>query len=258
MLKTVTNSVKTTTFCLSSPTTKSLLHFFPQAGYVTGIHEVLCRLTLYGRGIEMRTVALDGGRLGQPDGVRLEDAFPSLRGDTAGLFGLDIELSCNHSRVNLTASQCVVELVGGDFRVPIYSSPFEGMNVEVDEESQLPPSSQAEHSPQFIPMPAIHDAFTITSLVLVNSTSDTVRPELYQLVNGEMVALQAGAILANSAVEIPMDEFLFKSRTPLEHGWGLVRAGAIYALRDATLKGVKVYALARDAASKVPVSVVCL
>ena len=97
----IPSTVKTALFCLSTSSIKTRVHFFPSAGASTSHQPITCVLSLFGKGIEKRSVMLDGGRLNQPDGVRLEDAFPSLRGEASGIFGLELQLSSQQGRANL-------------------------------------------------------------------------------------------------------------------------------------------------------------
>ena len=63
---------------VSSGLTRTVVHFFPAARGVASPYSVSCRLTLFGGGIERRSVVLEGARLNQPDGLFVDEAFPEL------------------------------------------------------------------------------------------------------------------------------------------------------------------------------------
>ena len=117
------STVKTVMFCLSTSSIKTRVHFFPTAGSSTSHQPITCVLSLFGKGIEKRAVMLDGGRLNQPDGVRLEEAFPTLRSEASGIFGLEIQLSSQQGRVSLLESQAAIELVSPQSSLLYYSAP---------------------------------------------------------------------------------------------------------------------------------------
>jgi len=135
MQRVVTNSVRSLVFCLSTASIKTRIHFFPSAGAAGGHLPISCLLTLFGKGVEKRSVLLDGGRLNQPDGLRLEDAFPALRGDVSGVFGLEIQLSCSQGRVNLLHSQTAIEFVSSTSSMVYGGAPFSPMTEETDDQS---------------------------------------------------------------------------------------------------------------------------
>jgi hypothetical protein len=215
-------------------------------------------LTLFGKGVEKRTVMLDGGRLGQPDGVRVEDAFPALRGDVAGIFGIEIQLACPQARVNLLSSQSAVELVSPQFSVMYGAGPFMAM-VGGDngapsgaQEFALPPKRRASSGA------GLQDSYFVSSLVVVNAGPQPVRPDVYRRTKNDSVALQVGSVAAESALEIPLDEALFRESAPHECLWGLVRAEAMYVRGDSSRSDVGYYVMYRDSVTKRPVSVCSL
>ncbi len=278
------NTVNTYGFCLSSAAIKTRVHFFPSAGVSTGPFSISCMLTLFGKGIDKKSVMLDGGRLGQPDGVRLEDAFPALKSDTSGIFGLAVQLSCQPSRINLLSSQAVVELVSPHFSVMYGLSSFqpsllpdaETSSDVIQESSSLAGSSGSAPTLQRKRVSsgvAIQDSSLVSSLVVVNSTSEIVKPDVHRNAAEPRVALQLGTVAAESTLEIPLEEALFRDSAPHESGWGLVRAEAVYAApsthgphsqglrvqaNDSHQSGVGYFILYRDAVSKRPVSVCAL
>lgn len=230
------HTVSSTTFCLHSPSIKTRVHFFPSAGATTGPYSITCTFTLFGKGIEKRSIAVDGGRLGQPDGIRLEDAFPALRGDSSGVFGITLELSCQQQRVNMLPSQAVVELVTPQcplmFGFPRFTpveSAHEGESSLTSSATSLA-SKNGEESSGYGSVGAaqqgvaLMDSFSTTSLIVVNPSPLVLKPALYKLVRGERMPLHVGTVAAESAVEIPLEEALLRESSPFECTHGLLRA----------------------------------
>jgi hypothetical protein len=247
-------------FCLSTSSIKTRVHFFPTAGSTTSHQPITCVLSLFGKGIEKRAVMLDGGRLNQPDGVRLEDAFPNLRNEASGIFGLEVQLSSQQGRINLLQSQAAIELVSPQASILYYSSPFV---VDVPEAAAAEPSADimqrlADARRRSFMGVGMQDSFVTTSLVMVNSTKETVRPSIYHGVGEEAQSLPVGNIAPESAMEIPLEESLFKKTTPHECLWGLSRAEKISVGPDSLTPHTAFYVMYRDPVSKRPVSVCAL
>lgn len=260
MDRVVPSTVKTVMFCLSTSSIKTRVHFFPSAGSSTSHQPIACALTLFGKGIEKRSVMLDGGRLNQPDGVRLEDAFPSLRGEASGIFGLEIQLSSAQGRVNLSHSQAAVELVSSQSSLLYTSAPFvadaEASGQEV-ETGDVIARLQAARRKSFVGI-GMQDSFVATSLIMINSTQENVRPSIFHGVGEEAQSLPVGNIAPESAMEIPLDESLFKKSSPHQCLWGLSRAEKISVGSDSLSPNTAFYVMYRDPVSKRPVSVCAL
>ena len=257
MEKVVTNTVRTLAFCISSANTKSRVHFFPAAGISSGPYPIFCKLTLFGKGVERKSVMLDGGRLGQPDGLRLEDAFPTLRSEQSGMFGLEIELSCpQQSRINLLPSQCFIDLVGPQYSIQYSAAPFIPTKAEASEVSGYSMASEVVSSVRRRPRIGIgmHDAYLVTSLVSVNSEKNPLRPELWKVANSKVSSLQVGTVAAESALEVPLDDFLFRESQPQEASWGLMRTEGVF-LSEIPNDNIAFYMLYRDSQGRKPVSV---
>lgn len=253
-------AVKTVMFCLSTSSIKTRVHFFPTAGSTTSHQPITCVLSLFGKGIEKRAVMLDGGRLNQPDGVRLEDAFPTLRNEASGIFGLEIQLSSQQGRVNLLQSQAAIELVSPQASILYYSAPFVADVSEVvapEPSGDLSQRLAAARRRTFVGV-GMQDSFVTTSLVMVNSTNETVRPSIFHGVGEEAQSLPVGNIAPESAMEIPLEESLFKKTTPHECLWGLSRAEKISVGPDSLTPHTAFYVMYRDPVSKRPVSVCAL
>jgi hypothetical protein len=253
-------AVKTVMFCLSTSSIKTRVHFFPTAGATTSHQPITCVLSLFGKGIEKRAVMLDGGRLNQPDGVRLEEAFPTLRNEASGIFGLEMQLSSQQGRVNLLSSQAAIELVSPQTSIMYYSAPFVP---DVDEavvpepQGDLSQRLAAARRRSFVGV-GVQDAFLTTSLIMINSTNETVRPAIFHGVGEEAQSLPVGTIAPESAMEIPLEESLFKKTTPHECLWGLSRAEKISVGPDSLTPHTAFYVMYRDPVSKRPVSVCAL
>ncbi len=253
-------AVKTVMFCLSTSSIKTRVHFFPTAGSTTSHQPITCVLSLFGKGIEKRAVMLDGGRLNQPDGVRLEDAFPTLRNEASGIFGLEVQLSSQQGRVNLLQSQAAIELVSPQASILYYSSPFVP---DVPEVVAVEPSADImqrltdARRRTFVGI-GMQDSFVTTSLVMVNATKETVRPAIFHGVGEEAQSLPVGNIAPESAMEIHLEESLFKKTTPHECLWGLSRAEKILVGPDSLTPHTAFYVMYRDPVSKRPVSVCAL
>jgi hypothetical protein len=262
MEQSVSQSVVATGFCLSSQSIKTRVHFFPFAGAISGPYSIACTFTLFGKGIERKSVTVDGGRLGQPDGIRLEDAFQAVRGEASGIFGLQVSLSCQNHRAMMTASQLSIEVVSPQFNV-VYGVPFflaTGQTTDAGSNDAIPPvpSITREEIGSGV---ALQDSFSTTSIVVVNPSETVVRPNLFRLLDGKRVALHLGTVAPNAAVEMPLEEGLFRSSKPIECGWGLVRAEAIYrgvSEEEAALTASSqpsYFVVYRDPVTKKPVSV---
>ncbi len=253
-------AVKTVMFCLSTSSIKTRVHFFPTAGSTTSHQPITCVLSLFGKGIEKRAVMLDGGRLNQPDGVRLEDAFPTLRNEASGIFGLEVQLSSQQGRVNLLQSQAAIELVSPQASILYSSSPFVA---DVPEVAAAGPSADImqrlvdARRRSFVGI-GMQDSLVTTSLVMVNSTKETVRPSIFHGVGEEAQSLPVGNISPESAMEIPLEESLFKKTSPHECLWGLSRAEKISVGPDSLTPHTAFYVMYRDPVSKRPVSVCAL
>ncbi len=255
----VSQSFKALVFCISTSTIKTRVHFYPSAGSSGGHHAISCLFTLFGKGIEKRSVLLDGGRLNQPDGVRLEDAFPTLRGEASGVFGLEIELSCQQSRLPLQSSLAAVELVSPQSTVMYMSVPFlpSGEQGAIEEKAEHETRLSHPRRQSFMGV-GLQDSYFSTSLVMVNSSDDTVRPSVFHRSGENASALQVGTLAPHSAVEIPLEEALFKESSPHECLWGLSRAEKISVDANSITPETAYYLMYRDTASKRPISVCAL
>lgn len=259
MQRTVTNSVRTLVFCLSTASIKTRIHFFPSAGATGGHFPVSCLLTLFGKGIEKKSVLLDGGRLNQPDGLRLEDAFPVLRGEVSGVFGLEIQLSCQQGRVNLLSSQAAVEFVSTSSSMMYGCAPFAPMTEETEEQA-LPPLADRSQSarPRSGAAIAVQDSSLASSLVIVNAAAAPLKPELSHASQAAMKPLHVGTLSPESVIEVPLEEAMFRDSAPRDTIWGSVRVEKMLMPESARASECSYYLLFRDPATKRPVSACAL
>ena len=153
-------SVSWITCAISSAISRSIVHFFPSAQITSAPYPVVFKLSIFGKDIQPKYVALEGGRLGQPDGVRLEDAFPQLAEGVSGLIGLKIEVTTPQPRIDLSPSQCVMEII----------SSAQSVRFNLRQVGQTEKRSNAPQPQKSVPIVAgINDAFFLSSLALVNA-----------------------------------------------------------------------------------------
>jgi hypothetical protein len=253
MERVVANSVVTRAFCLTTPTIRSRVHFFPSAGTIAGHYPVSCELTLFGKGIQRRSVKLEGGRLNQPDGIRLEDAFPALDHETSGVCGLEVVFECSQARINLSTSRLVVEIVSPQFALTYGAVPFRPTVLHDGEGND--PSASGKGQVGI----AMQDSYMTPSLIVVNPTEELLRPDFrYTTLRDADAPLQLGTVAAESVVEFPLDDALCKNASAHELLWG---RAAVERMRGGESWGrgrSACYILYRDPASKRPISVCAL
>jgi hypothetical protein len=199
------------------------VHFFPFSGSVAAPYGTECRLTLFGSGVVERSVLLEGARLGQPDGLRLEDAFPEVGAHAEGaLLGLQIDLESTQQRIDLSASGCFVEFLrpGGGAAGALRFRPL-----RMTAESSGVGTKDGEVA---APCVVVADRFQTTSLVVVNRSAEPVipfvrRPEVGAAsrqggVNPASVALPS--VAPRAVVEFEFDVATFGPAAEQECSWG--------------------------------------
>ena len=97
-------------FCQNSQLTKTIIHFFPSSGATGAPYQVQCTLTLLRTEVEPLTIAVEGAKISQPNGIAVEDAFPEVRDIPNSLLPIFVEISSGQGRQDLAKSECVVEL----------------------------------------------------------------------------------------------------------------------------------------------------
>jgi hypothetical protein len=243
-------------FGISGALTRTTVHFFPSAGTVTVPHPASVALTFFAPGAGEQRVVLDGARFSQPDGVRVDDAFPQVADKISGTFGLRVEVSTSEPRVDLSGSQCVIEITtqGKSTRfVP-----------KVIEDGAPGESESVTALPVF---PLLKDAFHVTSLVIVNGEKEAFAPTLSEPTAQAGLApvlatipLATPAFAPLSTGEVQFDDGLnsklLEDRPAKECGWGLLRSRSII-LPDLP-RETAAFAVYRDVVNRRPISVVAL
>ena len=247
------NGVKACLFCLSTPTVKSRIHFFPSAGSTGGHHPVLCQVTVFGKGIERRSVQLDGGRLNQPDGIRLEDAFPSLNVEAIGMCGVEMSLMCPQGRVNLLNSRIVIEMVSPQFALAYSAARCRTID-EPESDSPLKVGRNTDSSVGI----GIHDSSMSSSLVVVNAGEEMFRPDFSHVAPSGDAPFPIGTVGGGSVVEFSLDETLCKTGAVRQSLWGDTRVEKVWSEALPELDSVACYMLYRDPVTRRPLSVCAL
>ena len=248
------NTVVTRAFCITTSAIRSRVHFFPSAGTTAGHYPVSCEVTLFGKGIERRSVRLEGGRLNQPDGIRLEDAFPALDQETSGMCGIEVVFECSQGRLNLRNSRLIVEIVSPQFSLAYSAAPFAPI-AEPNDES--PDAGKRDVQDGMIAV-AIQDSRTLPSLIVVNPTEELLRPDLVRALPEGQAALPVGTVAPLSVVEFPLDESLCKNAAHHETLWGSAVVEKLWAGSSWGRDRAACYVLYRDPISKRPITVCAL
>lgn len=248
------NTVVTRAFCITTPAIRSRVHFFPSAGTTAGHYPVSCEVTLFGKGIERRSVRLEGGRLNQPDGIRLEDAFPALDQETSGMCGIEVVFECSQARLNLCNSRLVVEVVSPQFSLAYSAVAFSPIIEPIDESAA---ATTDVIDDEMIAI-AIQDGRMLPSLIVVNPTEELLRPDLVRSVPEGQAALSLGTVAPQSVVEFPLDESLCKNAPHHETLWGSSVVEKLWAGSSWGRDRAACYVLYRDPISKRPTTVCAL
>lgn len=236
-------SVKWRGFAYTSSVHRTFLHFFPASHHGNAPYSVIARCRVFGGENPPEEIALEGLRLAQPDGFRLDEAFSDLEAKHGTLCGFDFELVASENRIDLAASRVAVELVSGASSVRFWLTQC----LSGERESQ-------KNSPLLL----VRDAFHLSSLILVNAGEKVAQPKLVpaaERVPGSLLAI--GELGPHSAVEwVPSPEEMGNLRAA-EASWGLTRAlGLELSLPQA--EDLSAFAIYRDALSRQPVSVCAL
>lgn len=278
-------AVRFVSFCLNSTATRSAVHILASAGELTAPYPVRCKMQLFG-GVAGPGVPaqVDGLRLTEPDGMRVEDVFPVVKEQVSGLFGIELELTSQQPRINLGPSQCLLECRSGDFAVRYAAEgsvePVSSIQTQIVVTPQLKaaqkrladrkgepfrgedevPSTEQVLVPRRLVGWAGRDAFWNSSLVLVNANHAEQRPAVrLETLDSQGRLLQrflpAAPIPARSVIEIALNEELVAVTEQTEFSWGLARHVRVVAEGDSSMRGA---ILMRDTRTQAPTAVVNL
>ncbi|MCB0317141.1 MAG: hypothetical protein KDD56_00185 [Bdellovibrionales bacterium] len=247
-------------FCVSSPVTKTFVHFFPSSGGIGAPYNVTCNLTLFGSDIGKKTVKIDGLKIAQPDGIRIDDVFPHFEKSETNIAGLKIELSTHQPRIDLSTSICLIELVTQNG-----STKFKAKNLADLLEPRKSTAAGAlisdeKFSSSLIAVNADRDSFT-PNLFTINysQTENSFSPDQSQESTFETLRknISIPELAPLSVQEISVNGDFFTDQTALNLSWGKSNVGGVY-LDPEEEQETAIFALYREANTKRPVSVLAL
>lgn len=234
------------TFGLSSSITRTVVHFFPAGEGITAPYQANCMLSLLAPEKQAESVMLEGARLSQPDGVRLDQVFPEAADSYSGPFGLLIELSTPQPKIDLSASICIIEFASRTASVKFRPCPA-GDAGSIRQQSLL----------------AIRNPRCLSSLISVNADNTTGRAAIKGFRRSEQrpdmhesVELAVFDVPGHGVSEIPMNDLFFEAGRTYEGAWGGMEAAGLYVESDSP--GLVHYAAYRDSDSQRLISVVGL
>jgi hypothetical protein len=88
---------------------RTAIHFVPIAEQLAAPYPAQCRITIFSPLFERRSVTIEGIRLGDPNGLFLDDAFPQLTSLGSCRGGVLVELSITQTHFRITPSHCFIE-----------------------------------------------------------------------------------------------------------------------------------------------------
>jgi|GEM_PF-1208771 len=246
-------TIKWLTFGLSNAVTQTCVHFFPAADSVTAPYPAFCSLSLFGQNLPtQKTVTLEGGRLGNPDGIRVKDAFPALAAESVGVFGLEVEISCAQPRIDVSGSGCVIEFISQGFVTRFWPkqravTQDSNRSIKVRSSQSVDIISKRAASPRV--GVCLSDPYNSSCLVVVNSSERPVAAWL-DLSSGCVIGNMSQKdgsrvpeaarleIPARAVVEFPIADAVYEGGTRQECSWGLLKARVLQVGFDVTeLKG---------------------
>lgn len=197
-------------FAQSDSLTRSILHLLPttRGGIVT--QALSCTIELFGDRPESAEVAIDGIRLNQPDGIRLDEAFLRLKEGGNSLVGIAVTIESSQQKSDLKNSTCMMEIFTRE-RSTRFSMPIRETPLKIG-----------------VPAPLIADPSMATSLILVNRGDQyheiTVRAAH---ASGEGLPQPLHISLAPRAVsEYSLAALMSQTSDPFNVSWGAVSLAA--------------------------------
>jgi hypothetical protein len=244
--KIIANEVVSRCFFWTAPGTRSRIHFFPTAGTAGGHYPVACSLRLFGKGLEARSVELEGGRVSQPDGVRIEDAFPDLPSDISGPVGLEVGLKVSQGRLNLLGSEVFIVSSSAQMNMVYNGAPF-----RVVYRGEGDPAVVQEVVAKRTGLVAVERGQT-ASLIIINTGADSVQPKLTMFREEREEAVQLGTIAPSTVFEFPLHELLMQGAQKHQIQSTEVQMAPICCNLSEDIAQLEFYVLYRDANSKTP------
>ena len=235
-------------FGLTGAGTRTLVHFFPTAGNLTAPYPAQCKLTAFAEGIGVRSVTIDGGRVSQPDGVWLHDAFPSFEEERVNFVGLSVEVSTMQPKLDISASACSVEFV------------TEGFSTRFRPYRSLASKGRSAQPPlEPIVGLGLYDKRTVSSLVIVNCSNQPVDLPLGVIEknrdgSGSLNPFNPGPVAPSALREVELGEQYFRNAYCLESAFREEMCLPIIADGERN-PDVVYYLVYRDASSRCPISV---
>lgn len=229
-------SVSWLSFCVSNAVTRTSVHFFPCADNVTAPYPANCTMTLFGSGVVARTITLEGGRLSNPDGLRLDDAFPELKSELNGIFGLAIELTTPQPRLDLRSSSCVIEFMAHGLPARFWpctlarsegASPFASARERAAASAVGAPAHSLLRSKTAI---ALKDPVLSASLVVVNGSPATARVLCEPSASSVTAHVQRQFLVevpAQGVQEVVLQDSFYEGCAAQECSWGNLKARAL-------------------------------
>lgn len=220
---------------------RTIVHFYPAPRGGVAPYPVSCSIAICSPTIERDAVELDGARLNQPDGVRLEDAFPQLKDSTSGLIGIEITMMPSQQRADVSGSSCIIELTGRDRSVMYHPRCVEGQPAKI--------AAQV----------VMRDALLKSSAVVVQMAGESREIEFdiasRDIESGEVRQRAVPSVIgAHQAQEFQLPADVFDRAPVQECGWGMLRGASLSSRGDLGLN-LAAYAIHRHAESGKIVSV---
>ena len=226
-------------FAQSDSLHRSLVHILPTTRGGIAAQPVACVLQLFADRPDVTEISIDGMRLNQPDGIRLDEAFPRLREGGNSLVGISIVLESVQQKGDLRNSECAVEIVS------------RGRSI------QFPMIACSDQAGMPRPLMAINDSLTQSSVIFVNQGTSYAEVRLAHSTDSN------GLAMCVSLTPHSVSEYVLKPQgaslgdNSYNCGWGTVQVSRMSLVEplSADVAGFCVY---REASSKKIQSVVPL
>lgn len=224
-------------FAQADALSRSVVHILPTTRGGIAAQPVMCSITLFADRPEQAEVSIEGMRLNQPDGIRLEEAFPRLKEGGNSLIGVAVDLEPSQQKGDLRNSVCAIEILS---RTHVVRFPM-----PLREE----PRTRREG------IPVIADRATQTSLVFANQGARYAEVQLSPVGGGNHP--MNISVAPHSVSEYSLSSLTGSSATSFHCSWGEVVLGSAVMTSELPVEiaGFIVY---REAGSQRITSVVSL